>query len=173
MWDLDLDINRWNVYAYIYPKHPLFDKFKGNSFWQDATILFPFHCGVSFLKYHYKDNCVTSIQVGSDYNHDGDNYYSHLNNTNEDSSIFEDAKKLFIQKYGATDEEMKRLLGDWIADSDGKIGEEDILVNLKGLLNALRDGAMTVEDMFSRGSAETFPDTPNELPKETPATDAA
>ena len=88
--------NRWCVYAYIYPEHPHFVSFNGNSMWQDAALASPLHGGPSYLQWHRdNDGNFTSIQVGADYNHLGDEHHS-FNETAEDArSVFHDADELF------------------------------------------------------------------------------
>ena len=39
--------NHWNVYAYIYPKHQLFNKIENDSLF-DYGIDLPLHCGSSY-----------------------------------------------------------------------------------------------------------------------------
>jgi hypothetical protein len=90
--------HRWNVYAYIYPKHPRFKKFKGRDMWQDAAIELHFHCGPSFLRWHYDDNKEpTSVQVGSDYSHLHDDRVADFATKDEAWEVFDDADQLFDQ----------------------------------------------------------------------------
>jgi len=89
--------NRWNVYVYIYPTHPHFHKFDGPSWGQEAILEMPLHGGCTFLKYH-KDALngeVTGIQVGCDYNHDGDARYTHHATPADGIKQFRDADELF------------------------------------------------------------------------------
>lgn len=88
--------NRWCVYAYIYPKHPHFDAFSGDSLFQDATDCMPLHGGCSYLRTHLdSDGAVASRQVGADYNHFRDGCYTHMSNKEQASSVFADADELF------------------------------------------------------------------------------
>jgi hypothetical protein len=84
----------WNVYAYIYPKHPHFDTFiDTDDLYQEACTKLPLHCGASFLSGHYDKNGVcTSIQVGSDYNHLYDKCYTHEEYA---PTVFLDATELY------------------------------------------------------------------------------
>ena len=86
--------NRWCVYAYIYPEHPHFAKFEGDKMWQDAALALPLHGGPSMLRWHRDANCnPTSVQVGADYNHDGDSGYTHYDDAAE-ARLLEDMKFL-------------------------------------------------------------------------------
>lgn len=98
--------NRWYVYAYIYPKHPHFKAFTGNSLFQDAANVLPLHSGCSLLREHLdrgetgKETAVTvtSYQVGADYNHYGDGHFTRCDSfygVDEDFEVFADAKALF------------------------------------------------------------------------------
>lgn len=66
---------KWAVYAYIYPRHPHFSQFEGDSIFQDAASVMPLHRYCSLLWY-YRVNSeeVNSIKVGADYNHFGDDF---------------------------------------------------------------------------------------------------
>ena len=89
-------VNRWNVYAYIYPKHPHFGKFEGTAMYQDAASAMPFHAGPSFLRVHRADDGnITSVQVGSDYNHIHDDEFGHMENMEQAWTVFQDAEELF------------------------------------------------------------------------------
>lgn len=96
----ELGEHRWCVYAYIYPKHPHFQKFDGTDyFFQDACAELPLHGGVissaSYLRYHYAGGGQTTcIQVGADYNHLQDEHFTHLT-PEEAGEVFRDADRLF------------------------------------------------------------------------------
>ena len=65
--------HRWYIYVYIYPKHPLFSLFVGDSLFQEAVVNMPLHGGCSYLRWHFDNNGeISSIQVGCDYDHCGD-----------------------------------------------------------------------------------------------------
>ena len=90
--------HHWNVYAYIYPKHPHFAKFDGTEkMWQDAASALPLHAGPSFCRIHvdHKTGAYCSYQVGSDYSHLHDDHFSHYATPNEAYKVFEDADHLF------------------------------------------------------------------------------
>lgn len=88
--------HRWCVYAYIYPKHPHFAKFKGDQMWQEAATCLPLHAGPSYLRYHYdEDRKVTSVQVGADYNHLHDTHFTRYETREQAAEVFQDADDLF------------------------------------------------------------------------------
>lgn len=89
--------HRWAVYAYIYPPHSLFGGFlNGTDIFQPAARAMPLHCGPSFLQWHYAaDGSVTSIQVGADYNHLGDEIFSISETPSDALQVFLDADRLF------------------------------------------------------------------------------
>lgn len=94
--DYDDGLHRWCVYAYIYPKHPHFEKFEGGAMHQDAACALPLHCGPSYLRLHRDDDGdVTSVQVGSDYNHLHDNRFTHYATAEDAAEVFRDAERLF------------------------------------------------------------------------------
>ena len=74
--ELGLGPNRWCVYAYVYPEHPLFESIDLNGgMWQSALVDLPLHGGCSFFKVHQEfGGKVTSAQIGCDYNHYGDDH---------------------------------------------------------------------------------------------------
>lgn len=93
------DGNRWNwnVYAYVFENHPLFDN-------NDALLDLPLHCGCTFdqiranqpfeIKYDHQRVKTTKI-VGSDYAHYGDDYDNHPSPFDEIPYYVErDAKEL-------------------------------------------------------------------------------
>lgn len=90
--------NKWNVYAYIYKGHPLFDKFVGDSHYQPATENIPFHGGCTFLKYEFDNGECCCIKVGCDYSHYGDDEYSHYDEEDLGSpfGVAIDAEELYV-----------------------------------------------------------------------------
>jgi len=67
--------DRWNVYAYIFPKHPVFDEISTDHLFLDHHITDMFHWGLSYHQWNYdKDGKVYSKKLGSDYDHLHDNY---------------------------------------------------------------------------------------------------
>lgn len=88
--------HRWNVYAYIYPKHPHFASFvRGEGMWQEAASMLGFHGGPSFLEFPQYDDKVTCVKVGCDYNHLHDDHYTRCETKDEAWSVFSDAEQLF------------------------------------------------------------------------------
>lgn len=86
--------HRWFVYGYVYPKHPLFAKFDGDSLWQAATDDLPLHGGCTYLHYHRDgDGKVVSIQFGADYRHLHDDRFSYAEEF--DGDVKNDAEGLF------------------------------------------------------------------------------
>lgn len=88
--------NHWNVYVYFYPQHPHFARFDGERIYQPAADALPLHGGATYLHSHYDHKGeVKSIQVGSDYDHAGDEKYSRCASPSEAAQIFADAETLF------------------------------------------------------------------------------
>ena len=85
--------NVWNLYVYIYPKHPAFAKYQD----KDNADRIPFHGGCTLYQVHNNPvtNDITSIQIGCDYNHYMDHHYQEMNTMEDASSIFWDAEQLF------------------------------------------------------------------------------
>lgn len=90
-------LQRWCVYAYIYPKHKYFDSIDlDGEMYQDACNAIPLHCGCSFFKVHKdREGKVCSVQIGADYNHYHDYYYTTLETQGEAVAVFDDAESLF------------------------------------------------------------------------------
>lgn len=89
-------VNRWAVYAYIYPEHRSFARFEGNSMFQEATSSMPLHCGPSFLRIHRDDDGkIVCYQVGADYHHYGDDRFADYADEGDAASVFFDADELF------------------------------------------------------------------------------
>ena len=88
--------NKWFIYAYLYPKHNKFGEFVSEEIYQDATEYMPLHGGCTYCKKHIDSFVnITSIQVGCDYQHYGDENYSFMSDEEEAQSVFYDANKLF------------------------------------------------------------------------------
>lgn len=94
------DANRWCVYAYVYPKHRIFETLDKSN---DAGILasccgLSCHSYVSLYKVHRSESGdVMSVQIGWDYNHDGDDRFFRYATPDGASSVFWDAGQLFTQ----------------------------------------------------------------------------
>lgn len=87
--------NNWNVYAYIYPNHRFFKSLsKAENSWDDVCLSIPFHGGATFLEKNEKDGRITSIKVGCDYSHYGDEHYAHYKTKDDAFSVFNDAEEL-------------------------------------------------------------------------------
>jgi hypothetical protein len=92
----DEGINRWAVYAYIYPKHRHFSRFEGLDMWQEAASALPLHAGPSYLRAHRDDEGnITSYQVGSDYHHLYDDRFADYADLEEAYEVKRDAQELF------------------------------------------------------------------------------
>jgi len=90
--------NIWCIYLYVYPSHPAFSKFnKDGTMWDQPH--FDCHSYVSYFQPHirYKTGEVASYQLGWDYNHDGDSWYTSIESAEDAGSIFFDAEQLFKQ----------------------------------------------------------------------------
>jgi len=92
--------HRWALYVYIYPNHTMFQEFDGNThIYQKACENMPLHGGCSYVRYHLDEKDKTkpsSVQVGCDYNHLHDEFYTHLPLADfKGSSVERDAKVLF------------------------------------------------------------------------------
>lgn len=74
----------------------------------------------------------------------------------------EKGKAILVKKYGATKDEVDRLIANWIADSDGHLTEDEILHRLLGLKNALKDGQVKIEDVMERPAAKPEAGMPQE-----------
>jgi hypothetical protein len=96
--ELDLGPNRWCVYVYVYPTHPLSGSIDlDGGMWQNSLADFPLHAGCTFFKVHQQfKGEVASVQIGCDYNHYEDDCYSHMATKAEASSVFRDAEELFV-----------------------------------------------------------------------------
>lgn len=88
---------RWCIYAYIYPKHPRFNLIdKNGPMYQPACDDLPLHGGPSYFQSHLNnDGKITSYQIGCDYNHLHDNYFTFIATKEDATEIFSDAKILF------------------------------------------------------------------------------
>lgn len=63
---------------------------------QNATEKMPLHCGCSFLQYHKRENGdIGSVQVGADYNHLGDEQFTHMATIADAHAVFSNAEELF------------------------------------------------------------------------------
>lgn len=87
--------HRWCVYLYVYPRHPDFARFDSNGDMHSQPY-YECHIYVSLFRVHRDESGeITSFQLGWDYNHDGDVYYTHLAPPSAAGSVFYDANRLF------------------------------------------------------------------------------
>ena len=94
--DVYQGVHRWAVYAFIYPKHRLFNSFEGSDMFQPATAEMPLHGGCSYLRWHIADDgSKTAVQVGCDYNHLHDEKFTHYADAEDAQQVFADADRLF------------------------------------------------------------------------------
>ncbi|TAA20332.1 hypothetical protein [Pseudoxanthomonas winnipegensis] len=87
--------NIWCVYAYVYPKHPLFARFNpAGGMWEQPSL--PGHSCVSYFRAHKNEqDAITSYQIGWDYNHDGDWRFTQMASKADAYEVFRDAEELF------------------------------------------------------------------------------
>ena len=90
--------HHWNVYAYIYPAHPRFQRFNTSGvsgMCQPATEDLPLHGGVSYLEFPQFNGIITCAKVGCDYGHLHDDAFTHFATREEALQVFADAEHLF------------------------------------------------------------------------------
>lgn len=89
--------NHWNVYAYIYPAHPLFANVIGkDARHSEEVAALPMHGGVTLFEVHHAaDGSIQSVQIGSDYGHYDDDEYSRMSTKEEAREVFRDAELLY------------------------------------------------------------------------------
>lgn len=90
--------NLWNVYVFIYPKHPHFKEFNGEDMRQDACTILPMHWGPSYHCAHYNEKHeITAHQVGCDYDHLHDDCFTRCEPDDHypNGEVFRDALELF------------------------------------------------------------------------------
>jgi hypothetical protein len=95
----------WNVYCYIYPKHPLFIKLDTEDMFNGRIE--NFHGGCTFSKWHRSaDGEITAKQYGCDYNHYQDDRFTHIENPERAYVVFHDAEALFKELTGGEGEKV-------------------------------------------------------------------
>lgn len=94
--------NHWNVYVYLYPKHPMFAAFSAADVdTYEITRDMPLHGGQTYFERHFNEAAeVTSVQVGCDYGHYGDEMYSQFATKDDARLVFSDAEDLFAWAKG-------------------------------------------------------------------------
>lgn len=95
--------HKWNVYVYVFPKHPSFDKLTdsispllGDD--ENYEILDSLHYGCTYCHWGYdKDGKVISKQYGSDYAHLHDDHFEGCDSKDHPYAreIFFDAERLY------------------------------------------------------------------------------
>jgi hypothetical protein len=86
--------NKWNIYAYIYPKNPLFEKITSESLYDYGADI-PMHGGTTFHCWHFgKDGLIKSKQIGCDYQHLCDDRFLTYVTKESAWEIFRDADDL-------------------------------------------------------------------------------
>ena len=89
--------HRWCVYVYVYPTHPHFAKFEGDTMFQEAARIMPLHGGPSLLTWHVDNHGkIGSVKVGADYDHLHDEHYRQMQTAEEAHSVFADADELYL-----------------------------------------------------------------------------
>jgi hypothetical protein len=106
--------NKWCVYVYVYPQHPLFKKINptvGDTItcYDDRLPNMPLHGGCTYTQIHLTDDGkeITSIQIGADYSHYRDERYSFMATKEDAFDVFFDAEQLYkwMQNYDGNDKE--------------------------------------------------------------------
>ena len=93
--------HHWNVYVYIYPDHPLFERIESEDFC--AAEFLPLHGGVSYHKWLYDSTgAVIYKKIGSDYQHIYDERFAGYSTEDEAWEVFRDAEELiqFMESEG-------------------------------------------------------------------------
>ena len=118
--------HHWTMYAYIYPKHPLFARLRTTGkiyelMCQGAVCDLPLHGGPTYFMVHRVDGQgdISSVQVGCDYQHLHDDMYSMAQPEKDGSPNFmiaDDAKTLFNYLESMV-EESKKTQPTWDASA--------------------------------------------------------
>lgn len=84
----------WNVYAYIFPKHPMFEQIIKEDLFDYGTDI-PLHWGASYHQWKYdKNNSVLCKKIGCDYQHLHDDRFGRYATKEEAWEVFRDADSL-------------------------------------------------------------------------------
>ncbi|MFA7115458.1 MAG: hypothetical protein WC214_08380 [Candidatus Omnitrophota bacterium] len=92
--------HRWNVYVYIYPDHPMFDKIEKE---HTRLVSLPLHGGASYHEWFYDSTgAVIYKKIGSDYQHAYDSRFAGYSTEDEAWEVFRDAEELiqFMESEG-------------------------------------------------------------------------
>lgn len=93
--------HRWNVYVYIHPGHPLFERIESEDFCAGGFL--PLHGGVSYHEWFYDSTgAVIYKKIGSDYQHAYDSRFTGYSTKDEAWEVFKDAEELiqFMESEG-------------------------------------------------------------------------
>lgn len=102
-WSIDMAIDRnalshkWNVYIYIFPNHPFFDKMN-ETLNGNYPFLQEFHYGCTYCYWERdSDGKITVKKYGSDYAHLHDEHFEDCDSDNHPYAreIFFDAERLY------------------------------------------------------------------------------
>jgi len=94
--------HHWNVYVYIRPGHPLFERIESEAISRAGGFL-PLHGGVSYHKWFYDfKGAVIYKKIGSDYLHAYDSRFAGYSTKDEAWEVFRDAERLiqFMESEG-------------------------------------------------------------------------
>lgn len=84
--------HHWNVYVYIYPDHPMFDKIEEE---HTGSVSLPLHWGASYNRWTYDSSgSVICKKIGSDYQHIYDERFVGYSTEDEAWEVFKDAEEL-------------------------------------------------------------------------------
>ena len=89
--------HKWNVYVYVFPEHPFFDKLIENQN-NNYPYLEELHYGCTYCNWVYDVSGKVKVkQYGSDYAHLHDEHFEDCDNENHPAAreIFFDAKRLY------------------------------------------------------------------------------
>lgn len=88
--------NQWFIYANIYENHPLFKDVIDVDYDSKIFDQFQLNQGCTFHNLNYNQNGIYYVKFGCDYLHYNDEFYSHLE-PSEDNLVFDHAKLLYKQ----------------------------------------------------------------------------
>ena len=84
--------NIWNIYVYLYPKHPLFEKSEDGI----CNSQIDFHGGCTHSWFSYdKDGDARVKEYGCDYAHYGDGRFGRMKTKEDAYEIFNDAREIY------------------------------------------------------------------------------
>lgn len=87
--------NRWFIYVYLYPKHPLFEGNSRSDEYSSETGI-NFHCGCTYKDRIFENNGnIKCVKLGCDYVHYGDDFYSEIDVTDTHNFVKSDAEEIF------------------------------------------------------------------------------